>query len=206
MRHTTKKNIIATLLQQKRPDLANVVAKLVTAKKMHFDISSFAQSYEDEVAVLAENNYGPWSDTAHAEQHVHRAIQDYAKSLHDDVIESFNENDIKYIVEKHLYADDPDPYGMDPADPKVKKALEKFAKDTFGNSWASYAFIQPAAKAGVSDRSSTWAFAVEGYEGWDYSKGAMLIQSFLRKNGYKNAAAEPYDHVTIVVYPDGSSE
>jgi hypothetical protein len=177
----------------------------ITAKKAHFSISNSAREYEDEIATLASNNYGPWKDTKQAEEHVKKAIREHARELYNDVIASFNADDIKYIVEAHLYQDETDPYGLDPPDPRVGKLLEKWAETQYGAEWVSRVRISPANKSNLKsaiDENSAWV--VTG-EGWNYAKVADQIQNFVKKSGLKQALVEPYDHVHIVIYPAGMS-
>jgi hypothetical protein len=174
--------------------------------KPHFKPSDYVQDYEDAVALIAFNNYGPWKDPAQAEQFVKKAIRELAQDKYNDVIESFKgKDDIKYMVEMYAYVDDPDPYKLEPPDPHVGKAIEKFAQREYGSQWKKYVSIRTAKKAGLDRRDPKgWVMSVEGLEGWSYVDAAHKLQQFLRNAGYPEAYAEPEDHVTIMVFPQGS--
>ena len=206
MRPNVRK-VVAALLERGERKLALALyrASQVITAKAHFKPSQWVDQYEDEVAMLAENNFGPWKDPKQAEQFVKKAIRQLAQEKYNDVIESFKgKDDIKYMVETHMYADDPDPYKLEPPDPHVGKAIEKFAQRAYGSQWKKYVVVRTAKKAGLDRQDPKgWVMSVEGLDDWDYVTAAFDLQKFLRQAGWSDAYAEPYDHVTIMVFPQG---
>ena len=175
-------------------------ASTVTARKPHFEPSQWVEQYEDEIATLAANNYGPWKNTKEAEQHVKKAIQEYAQDRHDDVLESFKgPHDIQYIVETYMYQDDPDPYNMDPADPKVERDIQHALAKIFGKDWASISGVRSGRGDHMADGDpKAWIVWVEGH---DTETAVSLAPKLSKALGREVDSVEPYDHVTIVVHP-----
>lgn len=200
-----KQVVIATLIRAGKPKLATAVSKMVIAKKAHFNLSQHAEQYENEIATNAGSNYGAWKDTAEAEKHVKKAVRDHAKRLYNDVMESFGKEDIKYIVEMHMYQDDEDPYNLDPPDPKVGKILQKVLEKTVGKDWKKVSGYATAEDNGMSREAGdpkAWIVWIEGSGTHSVDTLWEPIVKAMKSAGYKEAKAEPYDNATIVVHPD----
>lgn len=201
-----KKAVIATLLRHGQRRLATAASRMVLAKKPHFKLSSYAEEYEDQVAMLAANNYGLWEGTDQAEQFVKKAVHDLAKEKYNDVIESFGKDDIKYIVEMHLYQDEADPYRLDPPDPKVGKAIQKVLESKLGKDWKKASGYNTAEKHGMmreaDDDPKAWVVWIEGHGVHNVDSMWQPILDGVKKAGFRDASAEPYDNVTIIVHPE----
>lgn len=200
-----KQAVIATLIRSGKPKLATAVSKMVIAKKGHFKQSRYSREHMDSVSTLA-NNLRPWDSVEDAEEVVREAIEQYAEYLANDVRESFTEDDIKYIVEMDMYGDDPDPYNLDPPDPKIGKAIEKELAKVLGKDWKKVAGTQTAEKhrmlGEAGDDSKAWVVWIEGHGVHNVDTLWEPILKAVKAAGFKDASAEPYDDATIIVHPD----
>jgi len=183
-------------LAHAKPELRkDILPMLKTAKKPHFNLSNHAEQYEDEIAMLAAKNYGPWRSTAEAEALVKEAIKDYAQERYRDVIESFGKQDIKYIVEMHMYQDENDPYNLEPPDPKVGKDIESALKAIIGNDWSSYAGVRADKGMMYHGSNKAWQVYIEGHPNYNV---ANLWRTLGKALG-RDFDIEVRDNVTLLV-------
>lgn len=200
-----KKAVIATLICAGKPKLATAVSRMVVAKKAHFSLSDSAKEYANDV-MLAANNMSPWAkNTAEAEAKVKKSIRIISERDRKRVLEAFSANDVKYLVETDYFGDEDDPYNLDPPDPKIGKALEKELAKILGKDWKKVAGVKSAKSQSsnvAEGDSKAWIVFIEGHGVHNVDTLWEPLLKVVKKAGYQDASAEPYDDATIVVHPD----
>jgi len=188
---------IEEALGQVESAVASLSGTAVTAygrKKAHFKPSRHSREYLDQVATIASNNFGSWRNTDEAEDIVRRAIEHHANYLAESVRDSFEEDDVKYIVESIMYSDDPDPYGLNPTDPKVGKILLQTLKKVAGPGYKGFSGVRED-----DDSPSGWIVWLDGGGKFNVDTMWQPMTQALNRAGYRNALVEPYDNVTLHV-------